>query len=504
MTLRDERGFEFLARAAEVREMDRRTIQDLGIPSLCLMELAGAGAAQAIRDRTGGEPGRVVVVCGQGHNGGDGYVIARHLQDAGWTVRCIALDEPAGLRGDAAHNHRLWAALGGEVKVMRERTTARMRHHLGHAEVIVDALFGTGLARPLQGPALELVEAANEASFGLRVAVDLPSGVAADTGQILGAGFRADLTCTFGVAKPGLFQGPGAALAGEVRVVPIGLPRQVVRDVGASARLADERAVAAWIPARPTAGHKGHFGHVGVVGGSPGMEGAAALACTGAHRGGAGLVTWIGPDPPHAVERLPETMHHPFSSGLDPRPTVLVVGPGLGPARDILAAVLADPRPRVLDADALNLIAAEALAVPPGSLLTPHPGEAARLLGTTVARVQADRLGAASELAGKTESTVILKGNGTCVAAPGEPIMVIPRGDPTLAAGGSGDVLAGLVGALVAQGLEAYRAAVVGAFVHAVAGERAGRTRGQRGVLAREVAEVVPTIMGELAQGWVA
>ena len=508
MAFRDERGFEVIALAREAREMDRATIEDLGVPGRVLMELAGAGAARLIRERTGGRPGRAVVLCGGGNNGGDGYVIARHLVDAGWSARCLALAHPARLRGDAAANHTLWAQLGGEVRVLAgARISAGAASWIGHADVVVDALFGTGLARPLGGLAARLVEVANARARGLRVAVDLPSGVACDTGAVAGVAFRADLTATFGAAKLGLLLHPGAALAGEVAVVDIAIPRAVAESVGAGWRLADERAVAALLPARPVAGHKGTFGHVGVVGGFAGQEGAALLAARGALRGGAGLVTWTHAKDIASPARPAEVMAHSLASGApDPRSTVLVVGPGLGTGPDAaqaLVACAAAGRPLVLDADALNLVAAGEASAPRGAVLTPHPAEAARLLGVTTAEVQADRPGAARALAERYHATALLKGAVTLITAAGDgPSYLVPIAEPTLATGGTGDVLAGLLGALLAQGLAPIDAAVSAALVHALAGRHAGRGRGRQGALASEIADAVPVVIDQLRAGW--
>lgn len=506
-------GLIWLARAAEVRAMDAATIDgsglgaaQLGMPGRVLMELAGANTAALITARTGRRPGKAVVLCGAGNNGGDGYVIARHLTDAGWTVRCLALRAPEDLTGDAAPNAALFAAMGGEIRVVGDKVTARMRNWLQHANVVVDAIFGTGLVRPVEGPAADLLTEANAASHGLKVAVDVPSGVCADNGAVLGVAFRADLTATYGLAKVGLYLHPGEAHAGEVEVVTIGLPRPVVEAVGASARLAEAAWIAAMLPDRPADGHKGTFGHVGVVGGLSGREGAAILAALGALRGGAGLVTWNRPRPEAVtVLRPTEVMAHDASDGLDPRSDVLCVGPGLGTdddARELLALALASGRPLVLDADALNIVAGSEAPVPKESVLTPHPAEAARLLRTTTVDVQASRLDAAEALARSTGATIVLKGASTVIASPATPSVIVPISAPALATGGTGDVLAGLVAALLGQGLSPRDAAVVGVWVHARAGLRAGTDRGHQGSLASEIAAEIPSVVGSLRSGW--
>ena len=507
--LRDAEGLELLATQDEVRRMDALAIDGTWaeppapIAGRILMELAGAAAARLIRERAGGLAGKAVVLCGPGNNGGDGWVVARHLVGAGWVVRCVCLAEPA-LGSDAHANMALWKALGGDIRMAERGATARMKNWLNHANAIVDALFGTGLERPLDGAAADLVQAANEAEHGLKVALDLPSGIDGDRGDVLGVAFRADLTATFGVRKTGLYLAAGAEHAGEIVRVDIGWVRPVVDRIGASLRLADERAIIALLPPRPGEGHKGSFGHVGIVGGFPGTEGAAVLAARGALRAGAGLVTWSSPDGHEVIARPPEIMRVPFVDALPPRPTALVLGPGLGlgsVSEQAVALALLDPRPQVWDADALNLVAAGKLLdrLNGSRVLTPHPLEAARLLACDAAAVQADRVFAARTIAERSGAAVILKGRNPIVAAPGEPAVIFDLAEPTLAVGGSGDVLAGLVGALLAQGLTPRAAALLAVHLHGQAGIACGLGQAQRGAFASDIADAVPAILGRLA-----
>lgn len=501
----DGRGFELVGTAAEVREMDRRTIEELGVPGRVLMELAGAGAAEVIAARLGGgRGGEAVVLCGRGNNGGDGYVIARHLADRGMAVRCVATAAVEELSGDARANADLWVALGGEVRVATRGATAAMRGWIGGANVVVDALFGTGLSRDVSGPAAELITMANEARHGLKLAVDVPSGVDATSGHAYAPAFRADVTATFGLAKTGLLTAPGAELAGELVIVGIGLPGSIVAGVGASCRRATPAAIGALVPPRPSSGHKGSFGHVGVIGGFPGTDGAGQLAARAALRAGAGLATWCTPG--EAPPRQPEIMHHDLRAGLPERPTILVVGPGLGlddAGAAALDRALADGRPLVLDADALNGLSARGLASKArGHVVTPHPAEAGRLLGTSAREVEADRLGAAAALVELTGAVVVLKGARTIVAAPGEPAILFERPAPALAAGGTGDVLAGAIGGLMAQGLGGRDAAALAVWCHAEAGRATGLDRADRGVFASEVADALPAALAHLASGW--
>lgn len=495
---RGELGLVLVATAQQAREMDRLTIAGVGgvpgVPGRVLMELAGAGCVRAIRERVGGSPRACVVLTGAGNNGGDGFVIARHLAYGGWHVVCVALSPPAAMTGDAGANATLWAQLPGSTThvVAASSLPEPVQRCLDGADVVIDALWGTGLTRAITGHAAELI-AATHAGRAFRVAVDIPSGVDATTGAVAGTvAFDADLTVTFGTRKSGVCQGRGAALAGEVVVVDIGLAPGAVAAAAPTQRLLDERAVIARVPDAPLSGHKGTFGHVGVVGGRGATAGAGWLSCRGALRAGAGLVTWVT-DAASAATRDAEVMAWTDTAPLLPvRPSAWVLGPGLG--RDELgkryvAAALASNNPGVLDADALHLVDVSRLAETPGWLLTPHPKEAAAMLSESVEDVLGDPAAAAGKLAAATASVVLLKGATTCIASPDlELVAHLDGHEPALAVGGSGDVLAGVCAALMARGLAAFDAALVGAWVHRNAGRELGR-RLQRGGLAREIAD---------------
>jgi hydroxyethylthiazole kinase-like uncharacterized protein yjeF len=484
-----------------VRAIDRDAIDRLGVPGLTLMEHAGRGAFQVLRARFAACLERVLVVCGPGQNGGDGFVVARHLLWSGFRPRVALGCDAAQVTGDARANLERLRGLG----VVPERTrSAAELHAFGEAAtLVIDALFGTGLTRPLEGSYAELV-VAMESLPAPRVALDLPSGVDANTGAVLGVAPRVALTLSFAALKRGLYQHPGAALAGEVVCVPIGVPGPDSASVG----LLEPSDVASWLPRRAADVHKGDAGRVLVVAGSPGHTGAALLAGLGAQRAGAGLVTLaprsaaraaldakvlelmtvaVAAEPALAAAELLE-----LGASCD----ALVVGPGLGtdPDGQALARSLARalPRPTVLDADALGAHAGQLDTLRNAAgprVLTPHPGEAARLLGWTVARVQADRYAAASELAAQSGAVCVLKGAGSLVAAPDGRLAVCARGTPALASGGTGDVLAGVIGALLVA-LPAFEAAAAGVYLHALAGELAARS--DRGLLARDVADRLP------------
>lgn len=487
-----------------LRAIDRHATETLGLPSLALMENAGGGATDAFVERFGDRLSRVCVVGGTGQNGGDAWVVARHLRARGCTPRCVLIGEEAQVRGDAQLNLAVLRALGVQVAcVTATGANTALDAALCGATLVVDGLFGTGLGRPLEGHAALAVEGINASGVPV-VALDLPSGIDADTGAVLGVAVHAALTTTFAAHKRGLHQHPGAAYAGEVVLVSIGVPVSAQAD----AQLVDRRDLAALVAPRADDAHKGTAGHVVVFAGSPGHTGAALLAGQGALRAGAGLVTLA----PRAEARaaidgkLLELMSAALPMGAeDALPVALalcdgkraaVLGPGFGHTDALCNALaLAIPIPCVLDADALTALGADPAvlrqAVAP-RVLTPHPGEAARLLGTSVQAVQADRFAAALRLAERSGHLVVLKGARTIIASPDAALRVCAEGTPALGVAGTGDVLAGVIAAQLAgqdraQLLHAVTAAVV---LHAYAGTLAARA--DRGLLAHEVADALP------------
>lgn len=492
-----------LTRAA-VRAVDRHAVAVLGLPSLALMESAGAGATAALVERFAARLERVCVVGGTGQNGGDAWVVARQLLARGVTPRCVLVGDEAQVHGDAQLNLGVLRALGVRVEVVLTADASdALEAALADATLVVDGLFGTGLSRPLEGLAAHAVARINSAEAPV-VALDLPSGIDADTGAALGVAVRAALTTTFAAHKRGLHQHPGVAHAGEVVLVSIGVPAGAL----APAQLVDRRDVAALVALRAEDAHKGTAGHVVVFAGSPGHTGAAVLAGLGALRGGAGLVTLA----PRAEARaaidgkLLELMSAALPADVEDAARAAValcegkraavLGPGFGYA-DALARTLALslPVPCVLDADALTALGAEPELLRSASaqrVLTPHPGEAARLLGTSVSAVQSDRFAAAARLAERAGHLVVLKGARTLLATPDGQVRVCAEGTPALGVAGTGDVLAGAIAAQLAGQsgtalLDAVTAAVV---LHAVAGTLAARA--DRGLLAHEVADALP------------
>jgi len=473
------------------RAIDREVIA-AGVPGVILMENAGRGAAEAIRERFAGRLERVVVVGGTGQNGGDAWVVARRLRAFGHRPRVFLAGDREAVGGDARINLDALAAVGIDVEP-REGIGAALED----ATLIVEGVFGTGLDRPVEGWRVELLAQLDEAAAPL-VALDLPSGIDADTGAVLGTAVTAALTCTFAGHKRGLWQGEGRARAGDVALCDIGVPGPAADD--ALLELAD---AAGWLPARAFDDHKGGAGHVLVVAGAPGKTGAAVLCGYGAMRGGAGLVT-LGAraEAREALDRkVVELMTAELGdlSALVEGKASLVVGPGLGldaVGRALsLEAATTVAAPAVLDADALTAIADEGVellreAAGP-RVLTPHPGEAGRLLGITTREVQADRYAAAEALVEASGQVVVLKGAGTIVATGGR-LAVCPLGTPALGVAGTGDVLAGVLGAALAVAAP-YEAACAAVLLHARAGELAAVT--DRGLFAREVADRVPVAL---------
>lgn len=470
--------------AAEVRELDRRAIEDQGIPGYALMQRAAAVAWRGLLRRWP-QARRIAVVVGGGNNGGDGYEIAHLALAAGCEVTVWRL--ATELRGDAATAADAWRDDGGIVRDWPADTSPRF----DGVDVIVDSIFGTGLSRPPEGAAGAAVEAINRAHAGGVgvLAVDVPSGLMADTGAAPGVVVLADVTATFIGAKLGLFTGRGPACAGEVVFDALGVPTEIYRGVPSRARRLDASDLRAALPPRPRAAHKGDHGHVLIVGGDHGMMGAPLLAARAALRCGAGLVS-IATRARHTVVMTaaqPEVMAHAVEAvdDLEPllaRADVIAIGPGLGQGEwgRALWQALRD-RPRlVVDADALNLLAQQPMRRD-GWVLTPHPGEAGRLLGRRTAEIEADRPQALRDLAVRYGGAPLLKGVGTLIWRDGT-IDLCPYGNPGMATGGMGDVLTGVIAALLAQGLSAPDAAATGALVHALAGDAAA-AGGERGLL---------------------
>ena len=481
--------------AAQVRGLDASLIA-AGTSGFELMHRAARATWRALV-RQWPTADTLSVLAGHGNNAGDGYLVAVLAQRAGWTVRVLAVGEPQRLQGDAALAHA--EAVSDKV------TIDAWNPHLPLRGVVLDALLGTGLTGDVREPYASAIAAIN--ASGLPVAaVDIPSGLCADTGRMLGDAVRADLTVTFIGLKLGLFTGDAADCVGALVFNDLQADSQLINQADASAR----RLTTGNLPrlaARAPTSHKGKFGHVLLIGGDHGFGGAILLSAQSALRSGAGMVSVAtrSEHVPAALARNPEAMVLGASSanqlmGLLQKVSVLVVGPGLGQAswgRSLLSAAANAPLPQVWDADALNMLAEAQVSLPKGCVITPHPGEAARLLGITTARVQADRPAAAHALSKKYTAVVVLKGAGSLIASPDGRLALCHQGHPAMATAGLGDVLAGLVGALLAQGMDTFDAACLGVWLHANAGAQEGKFG--RGLAASDLIPAIRQLLEEHA-----
>jgi len=505
--------------AAEMRALDARAIRDLGIPGPRLMENAGAGAAALVARWLAPIRGKsVVVVCGKGNNGGDGFVVARRLRAGGAAVRVFLVGQRDAVRGDAAAALGRWRGRIEEVHGAAE--LGALGRALDRADVVVDALLGTGLTGAARGAVAAAIEAMNQVGPAGRsgvpvIALDLPSGLGSDQGALLGPTIQATRTVTFAGLKRSLLLHPAAAKAGAIEIVDIGVSAAEATRGITTWRLEASDVRPHFAPREPDA-HKGRFGHLLIVAGSLGKTGAAVLAGRAALRSGVGLCTIAVPAsqqpivaaqaPEYMTEAMPETAGHSLALGakdrlleLARRMDAVALGPGLSldPETQELARALIREveRPLVADADALSALAGhlDLLRHAAGRrALTPHPGEMARMLGIGVDSVQADRLEVTRAFSREHRVALALKGAGTVIGGPDGRIAVNPTGNPGLAKGGSGDVLTGIVGALLARGLEPVAALEAGAYLHGLAGDLAAGERGEVAMIAGDVIEALP------------
>lgn len=478
--------------AAQVRALDRHAIDDLNIPGYALMTAAGEAALTTLRSCWPAAQ-RIVVLCGPGNNGGDGYVLARLARARRLEVSVIAFSDPQSLGGDARLAWQDFAAAGGAVNDWTEDC-------LNRAEVIVDAIFGTGLSRPVDAQMAARIQAINDSRVPI-LALDIPSGLDADTGRIHDAAIQAERTLTFLGLKLGFYLGEGPNCTGVVMFDSLDLPPEALAQLEAAAARISEDALARLLPRRRRTTHKGQQGHVLVIGGGLGMAGAARLAGEASLRVGAGLVTvatrpenvaTITADRPELICRGIDSASE-IESLLD-RADVLAIGPGLGQdewAVMMVRTALQCGKPSVIDADALNVLA-QAPCISERWILTPHPGEAGRLLGISSADVQDDRLAAARGIVDRYGGIVVLKGAGTLVLQRDCLPSICDQGNPGMASPGMGDVLTGVIAGIAAQTADLAGAARAGVLVHAMAGDMAAR-RGERGMLATDLFTYLPT-----------
>lgn len=485
--------------AAQVRRLDAVAINEFEIPGFELMRRAGAATFEAIQQRFP-QASHWVVFCGGGNNGGDGYVIAHLAREAGIAVSVYALKPVDALKGSAREAASQWLASGGACEM-------GVPEHIDGCDLVVDALLGTGLDRPVEGEYAHAIALINRRGNPV-VAVDIPSGLNADTGNVLGIeAIVAACTITFIGQKRGLFTADGPDHCGEVVFAALEVPSAVYDGVDTPGELLVGDEIHSWLPQRRKNSHKGDFGWVVAAGGEHGMSGAIRLCGEAALRTGAGKVTLLSHAEHAALLNLgcPELMVRAVSEGdrakgLMDDASVVVAGPGLGQSewsKSLLDACLESGKPLLLDADALNILAASRTldrlrALSASVVITPHPAEAARLLDCNTGDIQKDRVAAATSLAEQSGAVVVLKGCGTVIASPQGRYAICKAGNPGMASAGSGDVLSGIVGGLLAQGLDGWHAACAGVGVHGVAGDLAAKAQGQRGMLASDIIAHLP------------
>ncbi len=494
--------------SSEMMAVDKKTIEEIGIPGPVLMEQAGracAEEAEALLPEN--QPGRIAVICGKGNNGGDGLVAARYLHNAGHEVEIFMLAHSDSLRGDALLNRNILNSLDVPVKVRASQESVS-NMDLKSFHVLVDAIFGTGLSKQVRGVYETAIEKIN-ASGKPVVSVDIPSGLSSDTGQVMGCAVKATVTVTFGAPKVGQLVFPGADIAGDLVVADIGIPPSLYSSGPEMTWLLTDDDMQPYLGLRKQDAHKGNFGHLAVIAGSVDKPGSAGLCCSAACRSGAGLVTLgakkevldrvlVG-----AVEFMGSTIQSFTEAyGLCGDKTAAVVGPGLGQDKEVAEMVMDLvenlPIPLVIDADGLNVLSGhlDVLKKAKGErILTPHPGEMARLVKLSTAEVQSHRLDTARQLASEAACTVVLKGASTIVADQQKAAFIVPTGNPGMASGGSGDVLCGVIGSFLCQGLGPVEAASVGAYIHGAAGDLAANYRGQRGQTASDLVDLLPEVM---------
>lgn len=492
-----------VALAEQMRAIDQRTQVEFGIPGTLLMERAALALIDEARELLGELVGkRIYLYCGKGNNGGDGLAAARLFLETGAIITGVLLFPKGQYRGLAMENLERAAKYGVNL---RDWETINDQE-LQAADLIIDAVLGTGAVGPATGVAAAAIERINCSGRPV-LAVDLPSGIGIDSGEVPGPAVRARRTVTFGLAKPGLLIFPGAEYAGDITIKTIGFPSQLLEAAELKIESLSSAECGSLLPRRKATAHKGSAGHVLVIGGSSGMTGALALATMGALRSGGGLVTAaLRPGlsfPEKPLEIISGTWQDLGNSWQ--RYSSIVIGPGLSTAPDgavMLAQVLNQTSaPLIIDADGLNLLASGVrLPDRPGNptVLTPHPGEMSRLTGLSIAAIQADRMGIARRFASQWGVTVVLKGARTVIAAPDGSCYINVTGNPGMATAGMGDVLAGVIGGLIAQGLSATTAAVVGCYLHGLAGDRVAARLGMAGLIADDLLPEIPQAMAAL------
>ena len=503
--------------AKEMRNIDSQTINEVGIPGVVLMENAGLGVVRAIeRDFPLPTFSKIAIFVGKGNNGGDGLVIARYLANKGYKVTTYLLAEPDKFIGDALVNLRVSQNIGLHIEyILSNDQLGEKKANISQNNLIIDAIFGTGLSGAVRGFASNVIDYLNSTEIPI-IAVDLPSGLDSDTGKTEGSCIKAVMTVTMALPKRGLLLYPGAKFVGKLEVADIGIPQSVIDSQNLSTILIQPSCALKLLPERPRDGHKGLFGRVLVIAGSVGLTGASAMASLSALRVGAGLVTLGTPESLNPIMEvkltevmtlpLPETSHQTLSiraydkimqmvAGVD----VVAIGPGLSrnpETIELVQKLCKDVNiPKVIDADGLNALAEDknCLSELGGqTVLTPHPGEMARLTGKTISDIQSNRINIAVDFAKEYGVILVLKGVPTVIAEPNGEAYLNTTGNPGMASGGTGDVLTGTIAGFIAQGLDAKGSAILGVYIHGLAGDLASMDKGEAGLIAGDLIDFLP------------
>jgi hydroxyethylthiazole kinase-like uncharacterized protein yjeF len=502
--------------AKEMRNIDYQTINEIGIPGVVLMENAGLGVVQAIERDFPLQTFSIAIFAGKGNNGGDGLVIARYLVRKGYKAIIYLLAEPDKFIGDALINLRIAQNIGLNIEyILSDEQLNEKKGIISQNNLIIDAIFGTGLSGPVRGFASNVIDYLNSTGIPI-VAVDLPSGLDSDTGKVEGSCIKAVMTVTIALPKRGLLLYPGAKFVGKLEIADIGIPQSVIDSQNISIALIQSPCALKLLPERPRDGHKGLFGRVLIIAGSVGLTGASAMASLSALRVGAGLVTLGTPESLNPIMEvklteamtlpLPETSYQTLSikaydrimqmvNGTD----VVAIGPGLSRNPETIELVQKLCKdiniPKVIDADGLNALAEDKSCLwelGKQTVLTPHPGEMARLIGKTISDVQSDRINIAIDFAKEYGVILVLKGVPTVIAEPNGEAYLNATGNPGMASGGTGDVLTGTIAGFLAQGLDAKSSAILGVYIHGLAGDLASIDKGEAGLIAGDLIGFLP------------
>lgn len=510
-----------VATAEQMQELDRKAIETYRIPGVVLMENAGRGATEVISNAFPDlQKKKIAIVAGKGNNGGDGFVIARYLLNRGIPVKVYLLADSKVLRGDAETNFQIFQRMKGEViPVPSSKDYQKVKKELEKFDLLIDAIFGTGLDAEVRGYYREVIDHLNTLQKPI-VAIDIPSGLDADSGKPHGTAIRASLTVTFGLPKVGHLILPGPDYVGKLKVIDIGLPTKLVEEEKIQTHLIDGEEIRGWLsmPRRPDT-HKGDYGHLLVIAGSVGKTGAAAMACEAALRVGAGLVTLAVPKSLNAImevkmtevmtEPLPETPKQTLSLRafnsilrLCENKKAIIIGPGVGTFKEtqslIIKLIKTLDLPIIVDADGLTALATQPKVLPIANhslVLTPHPGEMARLIRSTPKEVQEDRIGVSRSFSQSHHLYLVLKGFRTLITTPKGETFINPTGNPGMASGGTGDVLTGMMGGLICQGFDILPSLQMAVYLHGLAGDKMAGELGEKSLIATDIIEKIPDLL---------